>query len=165
MPHPAPAHKSFTDRNSLYQEITRKIIAELEQGRVPWVQPWGNVGAPLGLPKNAATGRGYSGINVLILWVACMERGFTGQNWLTFRQALKLGAHVKKGEKGTSMPTASSPTASARARRKPALSPKRSRSSNASRSLMPISVRICRPTLHPRRNRLRKIWSCRRPRH
>jgi antirestriction protein ArdC len=103
MPHPAPAHKSFTDRNSLYQEITRKIIAELEQGRVPWVQPWGNVGAPLGLPKNAATGRGYSGINVLILWVACMERGFTGQNWLTFRQALKLGAHVKKGEKGTTV--------------------------------------------------------------
>ena len=31
------------------------------------------------------------------------ERGFTGQNWLTFRQALKLGAHVKKGEKGTTV--------------------------------------------------------------
>ena len=43
MPHPAPAHKSFADRNSLYQQITDKIIAELEQGRVPWVQPWGNV--------------------------------------------------------------------------------------------------------------------------
>lgn len=49
MPHPAPAHKSFIDRNSLYQEITDKIIAELEQGRVPWVQPWANVSAPLGL--------------------------------------------------------------------------------------------------------------------
>jgi antirestriction protein ArdC len=35
MPHPAPAHKSFSDRTSLYQEITNKIIAELEQGRVP----------------------------------------------------------------------------------------------------------------------------------
>ena len=32
MPHPAPAHKSFADRNSLYQEITDKIIAELDQG-------------------------------------------------------------------------------------------------------------------------------------
>ena len=28
-------------RGSLYQEVTDKIIAELEQGRVPWVQPWG----------------------------------------------------------------------------------------------------------------------------
>src|SRR5437667_256269 len=54
MPHPAPAHKSFADRNSLYQEITGKIIAELEQGRVPWVQPWGGVTAPLGLPRAEA---------------------------------------------------------------------------------------------------------------
>jgi antirestriction protein ArdC len=103
MPHPTPAHKSFTDRNSLYQEITGKIIAELEQGRVPWVQPWGNVGSPLGPPKNAATGRAYSGINILILWCAVAEGGFTGQNWLTFRQALKIGAHVTKGEKGTTV--------------------------------------------------------------
>jgi antirestriction protein ArdC len=103
MPHPAPAHKSFADRNSLYQQITDKIVAELEQGRVPWVQPWANVSAPLGLPKNAATGRAYSGINVLILWVACMERGFGNQKWLTYRQALKLGGHVRKGEKGTTL--------------------------------------------------------------
>ena len=27
------------DRTSLYDEITDKIIAELEAGRVPWVQP------------------------------------------------------------------------------------------------------------------------------
>jgi antirestriction protein ArdC len=103
MPHPAPAHKSFADRVSLYQEITDRIIAELEQGRVPWVQPWNAAATPLGLPKNAATGRAYTGINVLILWIACIERGFSGHNWLTFRQALKLGAHVKKGEKGTTV--------------------------------------------------------------
>jgi antirestriction protein ArdC len=103
MPHPAPAHKSFADRNGLYQEITGKIIAELEQGRVPWVQPWGNVRAPLGLPRNPATGRAYSGINILILWCAVAEHGFARQNWLTFRQALKIGAHVKKGERGTTI--------------------------------------------------------------
>lgn len=103
MPHPAPAHKSFADRASLYQEITDRIIRELEQGRLPWAQPWGAVKAPLGLPKNAATGRAYSGINILILWCAVEERGFTGQNWLTFRQALKVGAHVKKGERGTTL--------------------------------------------------------------
>ena len=107
MPHPAPAHKSFADRTSLYQEITGKIIAELEQGHVPWVQPWlgsgAGVSAPLGLPKNAATGQSYSGINILILWCAVAERGFSGQSWLTFRQALKLGAHVRKGETGATV--------------------------------------------------------------
>jgi antirestriction protein ArdC len=87
----------------LYQEITDKIIAELEQGRLPWVQPWAGVSAPLGLPRNAVTGRAYSGINILILWCAVAERGFTGQTWLTPRQALKLGGHVRKGERGATI--------------------------------------------------------------
>jgi len=77
------------DRPSLYQEITDKIIAELEADRVPWVQPWGSAvaKASLAMPKNAATQRQYSGINVLILWDAVIEHGFSTQNWLTFRQA------------------------------------------------------------------------------
>jgi antirestriction protein ArdC len=93
------------DRTSLYDEITDKIIAELEAGRVPWVQPWGTAAAkaPLAMPKNAATERRYSGINVLILWSAVIERGFAGQGWLTFRQALGLGGNVRKGERGTTV--------------------------------------------------------------
>ena len=93
------------DRGTLYEEITSKIIAELEAGRLPWVQPWGSSGvrAPLGLPKNAATGRTYSGINVLILWAAVVENGFAGQSWLTFRQAVRLGGNVRRGERGTTV--------------------------------------------------------------
>ncbi|CCD97216.1 putative ardC antirestriction protein [Bradyrhizobium sp. ORS 375] len=92
-------------RASLYEEITTKIIGELEAGRVPWVQPWGTraAKAQLALPRNATSGRPYSGINVLILWGAVIERGFGGQNWLTFRQALSLGGHVRKGERGTTV--------------------------------------------------------------
>ncbi|GAA5665623.1 MULTISPECIES: ArdC family protein [Brucella] len=90
------------DRTNLYDDITGKIIADLEAGRFPWVQPWGTpaAGAPLAMPQNAATGRRYSGINVLILWGAVIERGFPGQSWLTFRQALSLGGNVMKGERG-----------------------------------------------------------------
>lgn len=97
--------RAGTDRTNLYDDITNKIIAELEEGRVPWVQPWGTAAAkaPLAMPKNAATGRGYSGINVLILWGAVIQHGFPGQNWLTFRQALSLGGNVMKGERGTTV--------------------------------------------------------------
>lgn len=91
------------DRGSLYQEVTDKIIAELEQGRVPWVQPWGRAKAGVGLPKNAATGRRYAGINILILWGAVIEKSFAAQHWLTFRQALDLGGNVRKGEHGTTV--------------------------------------------------------------
>ena len=97
--------RSGQDRTSLYQEITDKIIAELEAGRAPWVQPWGMaaVKAPLAMPRNASTHRRYSGINVLILWGAVIERGFSTQSWLTFRQALGLGGNVRKGERGTTV--------------------------------------------------------------
>jgi antirestriction protein ArdC len=105
MPRKTAAARAGQDRTSLYDEITGKIIAELEAGRIPWVQPWGTAAAkaPLAMPRNAAAGRHYSGINVLILWGAVVEHGFPGQSWLTFRQALALGGNVRKGERGTTV--------------------------------------------------------------
>jgi antirestriction protein ArdC len=93
-------------RASLYDEVTRRIIAELEAGRFPWVQPWGRpeaAGLAPGLPRNALTGRHYSGVNVLILWGAVIERGYPSQSWLTFKQALEAGGSVRKGERGTTV--------------------------------------------------------------
>jgi len=91
------------NRNDLYREITEKIIAELEQGTVPWVRPWrgGGQGPSLSLPKNALTAKTYSGINILLLWEALLDRGFASYHWLTFKQALEFGGCVRKGEKGT----------------------------------------------------------------
>ena len=95
-----------TSRQSanLYDEVTAKIVAELEAGRFPWVQPWGRVeGAGPGLPRNALTARPYSGINILILWGAVIEQGWPSQSWLTFRQALDAGGCVRKGEQGVTV--------------------------------------------------------------
>lgn len=88
-------------QGDLYAEITDRILADLESGIVPWAQPWAVSAAPLGMPANAATGRGYSGINILLLWIAVIDQGFASQRWLTFRQAIALGGHVRKGERGT----------------------------------------------------------------
>ena len=93
------------ERADLYQEITDSIIAELEAGTVPWAQPWNSnvsldtAGANFSLPQNGATGRTYSGINILILWVHAAKQGFAGQRWMTFQQARQLGACVRKGER------------------------------------------------------------------
>ena len=91
-------------RTNLYDEVTARIIAELEAGRLPWVQPWGTTGsAGPGLPRNALTARTYSGVNVLILWGAVIEHGWPSQSWLTFRQAKEAGGCVRKGEHGVTV--------------------------------------------------------------
>ena len=63
-------------------------------------QTWGASGVCL-TPRNAITGRAYSGINVLLLWLESIERGFTQDRWLTFRQAKEAGGNVRKGERST----------------------------------------------------------------
>ncbi|RNJ51368.1 ArdC family protein [Methylocystis hirsuta] len=86
---------------AVYEAVTRSIIAELEQGAAPWVKPWKGGNCIGILPANAITGRCYSGINIPILWHAADVHGYPTNAWLTFKQALDKGAHVKKGEKGT----------------------------------------------------------------
>lgn len=88
---------------SLYDDVTARIVAEIEAGRIPWTQPWDAAGFAPGLPQNADTRRAYSGINILILWAEAAQRGYSSHGWLTFRQALALGAAVRKGEKGTTI--------------------------------------------------------------
>ena len=91
-----------SNQPSLYSQVTDKIIAELELGIVPWIQPWGSEEGSigLGLPRNARTSKAYSGINILLLWSAILQGGYASQQWLTFKQALELGGCVRKGEKG-----------------------------------------------------------------
>ena len=95
--------KNETSRTSLYAEVTARVIAELEKGRLPWVQPWDAAGCGCAMPANAMTGRRYSGINVLILWSAGIGSGYSSQCWLTYRQAQAVGGNVRKGEKGTTI--------------------------------------------------------------
>jgi antirestriction protein ArdC len=100
----AEAAQPASERTSLYDEVTGRIVAQLERGRLPWVQPWGKANAlSPGLPRNALTGRTYSGVNILILWATVIEHGYPSQGWLTFRQAQEAGGRVRKGEKGTTV--------------------------------------------------------------
>lgn len=87
----------------LYQRVTERIIAELAAGVAPWTKPWTSGGGAPAVPRNAASGRAYSGINVLILWDAADCNCYPRHEWLTFQQARAAGAYVRKGEKGTTV--------------------------------------------------------------
>ena len=86
----------------VYSRITDQIVTALEQGVRPWMKPWdaAHAAGPVSRPLRH-NGKPYGGINVVMLWASAMEQGFSAPLWMTFRQAKELGAHVRKGEKGT----------------------------------------------------------------
>lgn len=78
--------------------ITQEIIARLEAGTKPWVQPWR--GVPVSRPLRAC-GIPYRGMNVFWLWMVADMCGYASPYWMTYNQAKILGAQVRKGEKST----------------------------------------------------------------
>jgi antirestriction protein ArdC len=86
-------------KRDLYAEVSARIIAELEAGAAPWIKPW-SATPGANTPCNAVTNRPYSGCNVILLWMA-RAAGYGTPRVLTFKQALQLGGHVRKGEYGT----------------------------------------------------------------
>ena len=87
-----------TKNSTLYEEITNKIIAALEDGVNPWAKPW--QGVSYGAFRNAITNRPYRGMNIILLNLMAMMNGYIDPRWLTFRNADQLGGRVRKGEKG-----------------------------------------------------------------
>ncbi len=92
----------MAEKFDVYAEVTARIIAAMEAGTPPWRKPWtgSTPGAAMPLRSN---GEPYRGINVLMLWLTAAEKGYASAHWFTFKQALDLGAHVRKGEKSATV--------------------------------------------------------------
>jgi antirestriction protein ArdC len=102
------SRKSEDTRTDVYARITDRIVADLETGVRPWVQPWnaGNLSGWVSRPLRH-NGQPYTGLNVLLLWSETIANGFMSASWMTLRQANELGGHVRKGESGATVVYAS----------------------------------------------------------
>lgn len=78
------------DRKDVYTIVNERVIEKLENGCVPWRQPWSGCG----IPRNIISQKAYRGINLILLSMLGYERNI----FLTYRQAKDLGANIKKGE-------------------------------------------------------------------
>lgn len=76
---------------NIYQMVTDKIVAQLEQGLIPWRKPWTGIGVEEGGAINYVSRRAYSILNQMLL-----EK--PGE-YLTFNQIKERGGIVKKGAK------------------------------------------------------------------
>jgi antirestriction protein ArdC len=84
-------------RRDLYAEVTARMIDALEAGVVPWRKPWTTAGAH----RNLVSGREYRGINVFLTALSAIRGGYAHPQWVTMKQANRLGARIRAGEKGT----------------------------------------------------------------
>jgi putative DNA primase/helicase len=81
---------------NVYEQVTDRIIAQLELGNIPWRKEW-KVTGHSSIPSNYTTKKPYRGINILLL-LSCAFDG--DARFLTYKQAQGIGAQVRKGEKG-----------------------------------------------------------------
>ncbi|HVU93738.1 MAG TPA: zincin-like metallopeptidase domain-containing protein [Puia sp.] len=95
-------------RRDIHQQVTDTIIQQLQDGTVPWLQPWqdGRPFDPLSpgtykIPQNFTTGNKYRGINILLLWHSSILNGFPMTEWASYKQWQDKKEQVKGGEKGT----------------------------------------------------------------
>ena len=84
--------------NAIYQEVTDKIVKELENGAIPWIKPWHSDSSA---DINLVTKNEYNGINRFILSFSGHLSGYVTPYWASFKQWNEIGSPVKKGEKGT----------------------------------------------------------------
>ena len=105
------AQSDQSPKQDVYASITAKIVAALEAGVRPWVRPWNaeHAAGPITRPLRH-NGQPYTGINILSLWASASVQGFAAPIWMTYRQAVELRAHVRKGEKGSPVVYANSIT-------------------------------------------------------
>ncbi len=84
-------------KKAFHEQVAENLIEQLKKGVAPWQKPWEPGDLLAVLPVNPTTGKRYRGINSLNL----MSRAYTDPRWLTYKQAVSLGAQVRKGEKST----------------------------------------------------------------
>ncbi len=92
--------------NVLYDKLTpqRKqlvdaILQNLESGAGLWKQGWQTTGAPI----SAITGKRYNGVNRLFLTAAMMQKGYTDNRWLTYKQMEEKGWSFKRDSEGNNL--------------------------------------------------------------
>ncbi|PTQ87294.1 zincin-like metallopeptidase domain-containing protein [Nitrosomonas ureae] len=84
-------------KKAFHEQVAENLIEQLKKGVAPWQKPWKPGDLLAALPVNPTTGKRYRGINSLNL----MSRAYTDSRWLTYKQAINIGAQVRKGEKST----------------------------------------------------------------
>ena len=83
------------------QEVATRVARQIEKGTASFQKGYDKPkGADL-QPFNPATGKRFKGLNAIQLKSVAQEKGFSDPRWMSFRTANRIGAKIRKGERGT----------------------------------------------------------------
>src|SRR6478609_6151871 len=99
---PAAAASTDSPKFDPYQAVTDRIVELMDAGVNPWRKPWATTNGN-GMPVRMSTGKAYRGVNIFLLLMQGMAKGYSSPWWGTYKNIAELGGQVRTGEKSTSV--------------------------------------------------------------
>ncbi len=98
---PEPHWTNSKSARQFTEQVAERVAKQVEKGEAPWQKGYDKPNPENLQPFNPATLKRFKGINAVQLQSAAQEKGYKDPRWMSFRTANRIGAKIRKGEKGT----------------------------------------------------------------
>ena len=83
------------------EQVSKRVIKQIGEDKAPWQKGWDKATSADQPPYNPVSGKRFKGLNSIQLRSVAEERGYSDPRWMTYNTANKIGAKIRKGERGT----------------------------------------------------------------
>ena len=83
------------------QQVSDRVGKQINDSQAPWQKGFDKPKGADHQPFNPATGKHFKGLNAVQLKSVAQEKGYNDPRWMSFQAANRVGAKIKKGERGT----------------------------------------------------------------
>jgi antirestriction protein ArdC len=90
-----------TIKKDAFAKVNELVMAGIQKDGLKWFKSWRNESGSICEPINRMTKKEYRGINVFMLNAEASFKGYSCNEWLTYKQAQTLNGQVRKGEQST----------------------------------------------------------------
>ena len=82
-------------------EVADRVAGQIEKGEASLQKGYDKPKGADHQPFNPATGKRFKGLNAIQLKSVAQEKGYNDPRWMSFQTANRVGAKIRKGERGT----------------------------------------------------------------
>ena len=83
------------------EQVSKRVVGQIGEDKAPWQKGWDKATGADQPPYNPVSGKRFKGLNSIQLRSVAEERGYSDPRWMTYNTANKIGAKIRKGERGT----------------------------------------------------------------